>query len=466
MVTIRTMELNSDGTERVNHLRRTNGSNVSHNSKRYSNYKNSGVEWLGDIPSHWKIKRLKYLADINSESLPEDTDPEREIVYLDIGGVNHLGHIGELQHTVFESAPSRARRLVREGDVIVSTVRTYLRSIAPIRNPHPNMVVSTGFAVVRPKKDFTPDYAAYALRAPFFVERVVANSKGVSFPAINESEMSTYEVPLPPETEQHAISTFLDRKTARIDELINKKNQLINLITEWRASFIAHTISKGLDSTAPLRNTGIEWLGEIPAHWKVTKVKHHSHLMNGYAFDSSSYVPEGIPVIRISEVGGSINWEKVKCVPEDLLPALSRFQVLRGDVLLAMTGATIGKNSVYSYDVQALLNQRVGIIRAKDIDQDFLRHMVSSNCFIKPIEFMCYGGAQENIGKDDIGNIATPIPPPKEQRAIAKFLDKETAKTDIFLSSLREGIDNLEEFRIAAISNAVTGKIDIREEVI
>ncbi len=153
----------------------------------YHSYKDSGVEWLGEIPQHWGVKRLKSLGEFNPEALPETADPELALSYIDIGGVNSLGEIVEVEHLRFASAPSRARRLVRDGDVVVSTVRTYLRAIAQIRDPDPGMVVSTGFAVIRPKNELSPEFAAYALRAPYFVERVVANSKGVSFPAISES---------------------------------------------------------------------------------------------------------------------------------------------------------------------------------------------------------------------------------------------------------------------------------------
>lgn len=212
--------------------------------KPYPAYKDSGVEWLGKIPAHWNVKRLKHLAALNPESLPEDTDSSREMIYVDIGGVDSLGRIVEREQLTFASAPSRARRLVRHGDVIVSTVRTYLRAIAPISDPEPGLVVSTGFAVVRPADHLTTDYVAYALRAPYFVERVVANSKGVSFPAINESEMATYEVTVPPEPEQLTITSFLDRETAKIDALVAKKEQLIDLLQEKRAALVTHAVPK------------------------------------------------------------------------------------------------------------------------------------------------------------------------------------------------------------------------------
>src|SRR5438105_100419 len=188
--------------------------------KLYPAYKDSGVEWLGEIPAHWEVRRLKHIARVNTEALREDTDPGMEVVYVDIGGVDNLGRIVDRKALTFGAAPSRARRIVRDGDVIVSTVRTYLRAIAAIREPEPGTIVSTGFAVIRPADELTTDFAAYALRAPYFVERVVANSKGVSFPAINESEMATYEVAMPPADEQRAIAAFLDRVTARIDALV------------------------------------------------------------------------------------------------------------------------------------------------------------------------------------------------------------------------------------------------------
>lgn len=215
--------------------------------KPYPKYKDSGVEWLGEVPAHWEVKRLKHLAALNPEALLEDTDPAFEMTYVDIGGVDSLGQIIEGEQLTFASAPSRARRLVRDGDVIVSTVRTYLRAIASIKRPDPGMVVSTGFAVVRPGYDLTTDYAAYALRAPYFVERVVANSKGVSFPAINESEMATYELARPPEPEQRAIATFLDDETARVNALIAKVREATDRLKELRTALISAAVTDKID---------------------------------------------------------------------------------------------------------------------------------------------------------------------------------------------------------------------------
>ena len=165
--------------------------------------KDSGVEWLGEIPVHWEVRRLKHLSTVDDEALSEDTDPELEIAYIDIGNVDASVGVGSKDRYFFANAPSRARKVVRHGDVIVSTVRTYLRAIAPITNPEPNLIVSTGFAVVRPRH-LDPSFTAYALRAPYFVDRVVADSVGVSYPAINPTQMACFPLAYPALEEQRA----------------------------------------------------------------------------------------------------------------------------------------------------------------------------------------------------------------------------------------------------------------------
>ena len=240
--------------------------------RRYPEYKDSGVEWLGEIPAHWRTERLKYLATLNDEALAESTDPNFEMVYVDIGRIDAAAGITGTEEIVFEKAPSRARRIVRSGDVIVSTVRTYLRAIAAIEAPESNLIVSTGFAVIRPRQ-LECSFSSYALRAPHFVEHVVANSVGVSYPAINASSLACFAIAYPKVDEQRVIATFLDRETARIDGLVARKERLIELLQEKRTALITRAVTRGLDQNAPMKDSGVEWLGEIPAHWDTKKVK-------------------------------------------------------------------------------------------------------------------------------------------------------------------------------------------------
>ena len=161
----------------------------------YAEYKPSGVEWLGDVPAHWEVKRLKYSASINDEVLPETTDPRFQMSYVDISSIDPIRGIVAVADMLFEDAPSRARRVVRDGDTICSTVRPYLQAIAPIQNPGSNTIVSTGFAVIRPRR-VSSTFFSYALREPGLINEIVARSVGVSYPAVNASEIGTLTVPL------------------------------------------------------------------------------------------------------------------------------------------------------------------------------------------------------------------------------------------------------------------------------
>ena len=225
----------------------------------YPEYKDSGVEWLGEVPAHWEVNRLKHVATSNDEALPDCTNPTLEMNYVDIGSVDEFEGIIKRETVTFGRAPSRARRIVRGGDIIISTVRTYLRAISAIANPEPNLVVSTGFAVIRPR-NIDSAFAAYAVRAPYFVENVVANSVGVSYPAINAPELVSIAVACPGLEEQRAIAAFLDRETAKINALVAKKERLIELLKEKRIALITQAVTKGLAPGVPMKDSGVKWL--------------------------------------------------------------------------------------------------------------------------------------------------------------------------------------------------------------
>ncbi len=162
----------------------------------YPDYKDSGVEWLSSVPRAWEVQALKYLVSCNDEVLSETTDPEFEFEYIDIGGVSSSDGVTKTENLKFSASPSRARRIVRTGDIIVSTVRTYLEAIAPISIEFDGKIVSTGFAVLRPKF-LLSEFAKYSLRARYFIDSVVARSTGVSYPAINASELTNIKIALP-----------------------------------------------------------------------------------------------------------------------------------------------------------------------------------------------------------------------------------------------------------------------------
>jgi type I restriction enzyme, S subunit len=420
------------------------------------------------VPEHWELKRVKYKATINDETLPETTAPDYEMLYVDISSVDPVNGIIQKDPMVFEEAPSRARRIVRDGDTIVSTVRTYLKAIASIKNPDKNLTVSTGFAVIRPRK-ISSDYLANALHAPSFIEEVVSRSVGVSYPAINASEIGLIKIPVPPLPEQQSIAAFLDRETGQIDTLIDKKQRIVELLKEKRTALISRAVTKGLNPKAKMKPSGVEWLEEVPEHWDVKKLSHLSIKIGSGKTPSGGaavYLDDGILFIRSQNVyDDGLMLDDVVFISDEIDNDMACSRVKPGDVLLNITGASLGRTCIAPMDIpSANVNQHVCIIRMSNIKNAqfvalFLKSKVAKGLF----ENSQTGSAREGLNFEQIASFKVPLPPPSEQQSIVSFLDRETAKIDKLISKVEEAILKLKEYRTAIISAAVTGKIDVRE---
>lgn len=205
--------------------------------------KDSGIDWIGMIPEHWELMRIKDVVSINKDSLGEDTDETYKFRYIDISNVSSEGEITLSDEMYFYDAPSRARRIVRKGDVIVSTVRTYLRAIAQIDFEAKDIIASTGFAVLSPKECMCSSYLAYVIRSSCIVDSICAQSTGVSYPAISSSKLSAIDMPLPSLSEQQAIADYLDEKCAKIDAAIENISKQIDASKRLKKAVINEAIS-------------------------------------------------------------------------------------------------------------------------------------------------------------------------------------------------------------------------------
>ena len=209
--------------------------------------KDSGIEWIGAIPEGWGVHKLKYKTIINKKKLEDDINPNYVINYVDISNVDSSGNILDIEEQIFEDAPSRARRIPRYGDTILSTVRTYLKAIAYLENIPGNLIVSTGFAVLEPIKSINSKYLFYSTSSEVFIQNVIAYSKGVAYPAINPPELGQIPIIMPSLPEQTTIVNFLDKATAKIDKTIQKIEQKIKLLEEYKKSLIHHTVTGKMD---------------------------------------------------------------------------------------------------------------------------------------------------------------------------------------------------------------------------
>ena len=415
------------------------------------------IPWLSECSNKSRFKPLKYLCAINCLALPETTDPEYEFLYIDINSVNSEGHWTPSECIPFKDAPSRARRIVQDGDVIISTVRTYLKAISFIEKANGNLICSTGFAVITPGAAVYPKFLFYWARSEWFVNEIVARSVGVSYPAINAIEIGNLPIPVIDLHEQQAIANFLDQETARIDELIARKLRLVELLQEQRTALITHAVTKGLNPDAPMQDSGVEWLGEIPAHWIINRLKYSVNLIN----DKVEGAVVDLPYVGLENVeswtGRLVEYED-KIEPES---TSNRFQPK--DILFGKLRPYLAKVVHTGHD--GICSSELMVLRpGKACSPRLLFYYLISRDTIEVVTSATYGVKMPRSNWQFIGNLPFPIMGIDEQQAIADYLDRETSNIDSLVSRINQAIEKLQEYRSALITAAVTGKIDVRKE--
>ena len=220
-----------------------NGDDFEIVKREDSEMKDSGVEWIGKIPKDFNVSKIKYICEMNKNTLSENTNDEYEIKYIDIGSVNLNGEITEIQLLKFKDAPSRARRILSDKDIIISTVRTYLKAITSIKTKEKNIICSTGFVVLTPKENINYKYLSYFVRENTFVNEIVSRSKGVSYPAITSSEIGNLEIIVPDKEEQDLISEYVSIRIEKIDNIIKKIKKQIAKLKEAKRALISEAVT-------------------------------------------------------------------------------------------------------------------------------------------------------------------------------------------------------------------------------
>ena len=432
--------------------------------KPYPAYKPSGVPWLGKMPAHWESKAAKFLVTCNDDVLTEDVDPATEIVYVEIADVEEGQGIKATTDMLFKDAPSRARRQVKHGDIIVSTVRTYLKAIAPVENPPDNLVVSTGFAVLRPH-GVSQGFAKYAFAESGFINTVIARSNGVSYPAINATDLVRIPIPVPPVEEQQVIASYLDRETARVDTLIAEKGRLIETLREYRQATISEVVTQGLDSAAPKKPSGVPWLGGVPAHWSIEKLKFFVRFVGGGtpSKDNDEYWGGDIPWVSPKDMKRPRIDDTEDKITEDAVGSSACTMIATGAVLVVVRSGILQHTiPIAINDVPLVVNQDMkAIIPDERVQSSFLAYQIQGCQRELREDWVKQGATVESVEQQRMADSRFAIPPLVEQQAIAAFLDRETARIDTLVAHVRDEIKLLQELRSATITDAVTGKIKV-----
>lgn len=443
--------------------------------------KTSSIEWLGEIPDEWELTRIKFLSTLNDEVLGENTKKSYLFKYVDIGNVTFENGIENYQEVTFGKAPSRARRKVRVGDTIISTVRTYLKAIARIQTDD-RVVVSTGFAVIRPRT-INETFLNYALKQSYLLAKIAADSKGVSYPAINAIDIVNFKIGYPSTGEQQKIANFLDIKTALFDNITFKKEQLIEKLEEAKKSLISEVVTgkvKIVDGELverqpeEMKDSGVEWLGMIPNEWGVSKLKYKCITTKGYAFKIDLFVENGHPVIRASDLkNNSITSAKI-FINKAKVKKYYKVALRQGDIVMSTVGSTpdvvnsaVGQISRVPNELDgALLNQNTVILRKKNsgVTYDYLYNILRANKFRKFLDLHAHGTAnQASLTLKEILEFPIVFPKAREQETAIKFISEKEESICKITKDIKDEIQKLKKAKQSLISEAVTGKIDLRD---
>lgn len=413
---------------------------------RYDKYKDSGIAWIGNIPEHWEVKKLGHLYIPRNEKVSDKDYPALSVTMQ--------GVLLQLEN-VAKTNDGDNRKLVKIGDFAINS-RSDRRGSCGISKYDGS--VSLINIVLTPINDMNPVYYEWLFHSSLFSDEYYRWGHGI----VNDlwttrwQEMKNIQIAAPPLHEQQLIATYLDQKCSEIDELITLQEEMITKLQSYKQSVITEAVTKGLDKNVPLKDSGIEWIGKIPEHWNTYQLKRCSKFINGYAFNSNHFNKDkGIPVIRIGDIlNEQISFENIVYVQEN--NELEKFIVHKNDILIAMSGATVGKIGVYNSDDKVYINQRVGIIRTTQYN--YIKRMFSTNGFIDYINLSSAGSAQPNISSDGILNFHIPVPPLNEQQTIANYLDQKCSEIDELISIKQQKIEKLKDYKKSLIFECVTGK--------
>jgi type I restriction enzyme, S subunit len=434
----------------------------------YPGYRDSGAAWLGQIPVGWQVMALKRRFDVQLGKMLQNEPQSNDDVLLPYLRAANLAWSGaqiEDVRSMWISRREQSLFKLARGDLLVSEGGDVGRSTIWKGEIEPCYIQNAINRVRATSSDSTRFlyYWLYALKHAGYVDALCNRSTISHFTA---EKVGTVAVPVPPFPEQHTIAAFLDRETGRIDALVEKKERLIELLKEKRTALITRAVTKGLDPDVPMKDSGVDWLGEIPMQWVTAPVYVRYEVALGKMLDAQQISGEHLrPYLRNVDV----QWDYVSVsdLPQmDFTPREQpRYRLQYGD-LLVCEGGEVGRTAVWLDQLAECYYQkaihRVRPTSSTDNPRFFfylMRAAADRGVFVAG----CNPNTIDHLTATQLRHYRFPFPPAATQRTIAAVLDKETAKIDALIEKVREAIERLREYRVAVVSAAVTGKIDLRK---
>lgn len=412
--------------------------------KPYPAYRDSGVEWLGRVPEHWDVRKLKWLASLQSGDFITSESIEAEGVYPVYGGNGLRGYCTDFTHDGGYALVGRQGALC--GNINYAEGKFWASEHAVVVSPYVPTAVRWLGELLRAMN--LGQYSISSAQPGLAVERII-----------------DLFLPVPPESERQIIAAYMGRETARIDALIEKKTRFIDLLREKRQALITHAVTKGLDPNVKMKDSGVEWLGEVPEHWELVPLKYVTpSLTVGIVVNPSDYVAdEGLPFLYGGDIGeGVIFAETARRISSEHSQRNAKTRLNTGDLVTVRVGAP-GVTAVVPPECEGGNCASVMLIRRGAFNSDWLCYTMNSRVVRYQVEVVQYGAAQEQFNISHAVDFLIPVPSFEEQAKIASVLNQEGRRVEALLSKSERSIDLLKERRSALITAAVTGQIDLRE---
>ena len=451
----------------------------------YPKYKPSGVKWLGEVPEHWEVKRLKgaatyWVSNVDKVAADDET-PVRLCNYTDVYYHDQIRPEMGLMETTATTQEIHRFGLQVDDVLITKDSEDWSDIAVPalVVESAPDLVCGYHLAIVRPKeKKLLGRFLLRTFQAGAVNQQFQVAATGVTRFGLPKSSIGEACLPLPSRDEQRAIVDFLDRETAKIDTLVAKKGTLTERLKEKRTALISRTVTRslppgaaraaGVDPHPKLKPTGIDWLGEVPEHWEV---KHLIQLtdqarpiMYGIVLPGPD-VPDGVPIVKGGDVKpGRLTLVSLCRTTVEIEAGYIRSRLAAGDIVFSIRG-TIGEAELVPKEIAGanLTQDAARVAPSSTTHGPWLLYALKAKAIVNPLLSLSLGAAVRGVNIRDLKRIALVAPPLSEQRAIAAFLDRETVKIDVLVAKIETAIERLQEYRTALITAAVTGKIDVRE---
>ena len=417
--------------------------------------KDSGVEWIGQIPEEWKLSKIGAVYEERNEKV-SDTDFQPL-------SVTKQGVIPQLESAA-KSNDSDNRKLIRKNDFVINSRSDRRGSCGISEYDGSCSLINT---VLKPRRNMCNAYYGFVFRSECFADEFYRWGNGIvdDLWSTKWSNMKRIYIPAPPLKEQEKIASYLDRKCAQIDAIIAKQQQIIEKLKEYKLSVITEAVTKGLDPNVPMKDSGVEWIEEIPEKWQKAKLKNTCQFING---DRSSnypspndYVDKGIPFLGADSLCGRyVDIAQSKKITNEKYRSMGGAKIQKGDILYTLRGSTIGKNAMAMFDDGTVASSLM-VIRPISLVPEFLLYWLNSEEEFQQRQSYINGSTAPNLSADNVGTFILFLPSTVEQLRIANFLDKKCNEIELAIQKKQRMIEKLSDYKKSLIYEVVTGKKEV-----